>query len=351
MPDRLTPTARIAKTPRSRVALLLGLLGPLCPGPGLAADPAQVKTAAVGEVAIFPERSAPATVVSLNEARIASQLAARVTELPVKVGDVVDAGATLVRLECDDYTLRAGERGAQLNALDARLALAQRRVERTRELRDKRSAAEDLFDERLADVAVLKAERAAAGNALAMARTDAARCEIKSPFRALVLERQAAVGDYAQPGTGLLRILDLDNIEVSAEVPVDDVRQLELVEGMVLETTLGRYPVRMRRVVAAVNTAARNQEVRLEFTDTSALAGSAGQLKWRDVRPHIPSELLVRRGEQFGVFADEAGVARFKALPGAQPGRVNPTEFRPSTRLVIEGQYSLQDADPIATVN
>ncbi|MBT8446529.1 MAG: hypothetical protein KJO38_05250, partial [Gammaproteobacteria bacterium] len=60
MPDRLTPTARIAKTPRSRVALLLGLLGPLCPGPGLAADPAQVKTAAVGEVAIFPERAAPA---------------------------------------------------------------------------------------------------------------------------------------------------------------------------------------------------------------------------------------------------------------------------------------------------
>ena len=110
-----------------RPALLLCFV--LLPGGVTAAEPA-VQLAPLSAIAVYPERQAPATVVSLNDTTIASEIAARINAIPVRVGDQVAAGEVLVRLDCRDYVLARSQAAARLDSLGERIALAEKRLQR-----------------------------------------------------------------------------------------------------------------------------------------------------------------------------------------------------------------------------
>jgi len=303
----------------------------------------QVRTALLDEIASYPERSAPATVVSLNAATISAELPARVIELPVRIGDIVQAGGILARLDCTDYILAERRALASIDSITARMDLARKRLDRTRTLRSQNSVAEEALDERVSELAILEAEQSAAVAAVDTSRANLARCEIKSPFTALVTERSSAVGEFASPGMPLLKILDIVAIEISAQVAVNQVSQIESAAQIDFTYSDHRYPVHLRTILPAINPDTRNQEVRLEFSENSAIAGAAGKLVWLDPQPHIPANLVVERGGGLGVFVLKNDTAVFHPLPVAQPGRSSAVNLPGDTRLVIEGQFSLQD--------
>lgn len=309
---------------------------------------ASVEVSTLSELAIYPERTAPATVISLNETGIAAEIPAKVEKVHADVGDIVDKGDPLVRLNCIDYELALEQAKARLASLNARIELAERRLERTRKLVKKQSVSEEIFDEREADLAVLVADRRAATATMNLEEVHVANCDINAPFRALLTERSTAVGHYAEVGKPLLQVIDIEQLEVSAQVFNQDTEQLTEKAQIFFEYAGRRYPLILRTIVPAVNTDTRNREVRLRFQNGPALPGAAGKLVWRDERPHVPGELLVRRGEQLGVFTIATGVARFVPLPSAQAGRASPVSLPAGTRLITQGHYSLKDDDPIS---
>ena len=310
-----------------------------------------VKTARVKDLAVYLWKSAPATVVSLNDTSVAAQIKARVDEISVKVGEVVEAGSVLVRLDCTDYRTAGQRVEAEIGALDARIRLAERRLERTRKLEQQRTASEELLDQREAELAVLQAQRRGAMSQLENAQTNISRCSISSPYRAVVTARLAAVGEFADMGTRLVEIMDIDQLEISAQVPTLDIGTVELAEEIYFEDTASRYPVALRTVTPAVNTQTRNREVRLLFSNEAALPGAAGKLIWRDNQPHISAKLLVRRGNDFGIFINNTGKARFYAIPGAQQGRTTPVDLPLDTVVITEGHYRLENGQPIILYN
>ena len=310
-----------------------------------------VKTARIKDLAIYNWKSAPATVVSLNDTSVASQVKARIDEIAVKVGEVVEAGSVLVRLDCTDYRIAERRVEAEIGALQARIRLAERRLERTRELERQQTASEDLLDQREADLAVLQAQHRGALSQLENAQTNASRCAIRSPFRAVVTARPAAVGEFADMGTRLLEIMDIERLEISAQVPALDIETVEQAEEIYFEDTASRYAVMLRTVTPAVNTQTRNREVRLLFSNGAALPGAAGKLVWRDSQPHVSAKLLVRRGNDFGIFINNTGKARFHAIPGAQQGRNTPVDLPPDTVVITEGHYRLEDGQPVILYN
>lgn len=58
--------------------------------------PRSVGVRNLDEIAVFPRRSAPATVVSLNDSRLSSEIRARIQRIPVLAGQTVKPGETLV---------------------------------------------------------------------------------------------------------------------------------------------------------------------------------------------------------------------------------------------------------------
>lgn len=310
-----------------------------------------VKTARVKDLAVYLWKSAPATVVSLNDTSIAAQIKARIDEISVKVGEVVEAGSVLVRLDCTDYRTAEQQVEAEIGALDARIRLAERRLERTRKLEQQRTASEELLDQREAELAVLHAQRRGAMSQLENAQTNISRCTIRNPYRAVVTARLAAVGEFADMGTRLVEIMDIEQLEISAQVPALDVETVELAEEIYFEDTASRYAVTLRTVTPAVNTQTRNREVRLLFSKEAALPGAAGKLTWRDSQPHVSAKLLVRRGNDFGIFINNTGKARFHVIPGAQQGRTTPVDLPLDTVVITEGHYRLEDGQPVILYN
>ena len=310
-----------------------------------------VKTARIKDLAIYLWNSAPATVVSLNDTSVPAQIKARIEEISVKVGEVVEAGSVLVRLDCTDYRIGQQLVEADIDALQARILLAERRLERTRKLEQQQTASEELLDQREADLAVLQAQRRGALSQLENAKTNVSRCTVRSPYRAVVTARLAATGEFADMGTKLLEVMDIERLEISAQVPTPDIKAVEQAAEIYFEDSARRYPVALRTVTPAVNSQTRNREVRLLFGNEQALPGAAGKLIWRDNQPHVSAKLLVRRGNDFGIFINNTGKARFHVIPGAQQGRTTPVDLPPDTVVITEGHYRLEDGQPVILYN
>ncbi len=332
---------------RLALALLVSglfLVFPLMP---VAENLTRVKTARLADIATYPRQSAPATVVSLNNSYLSAQIKARIDEISARVGEVVETGSVLARLDCADYRLAAQQADASIASLKARIELAERRLARTRQLMEKQTVSEELLDEREADLTVLRADHRGALSRLEKAKIDVSRCTIKSPYRAVIISRMGSVGEFADVGTNLVEVVDIEQLEISAQVPTRDIERIKNITDLYFEDSANRYKVELRAVTPAINTQTRNREARLLFSNGPALPGAAGKLTWRDNRPHVPAKLLVRRNDDFGIFLDDNGKADFHVIPGAQQGRTTPVALPPDTLLVTEGHYSLQDAQAI----
>lgn len=329
--------------------LILALL--LITANTVANEKINVNMAPLADIAIYPERSAPATVISLNESTISARITAQVVEIPVQVGDIVEAGNTLATLDCSDYKLASRESRSRIEALKAKIELAKRRLQRTKKLTLKQSVSEEILDERESELAVLNADLRGARTDVEMANVNESRCNVKSPFRALIVERISAVGQFTNVGSALVKIMDIEQLELSAQAFSQDAAQITTSDNLFFEHAGQRYPVKLRTVIPAINTETRNREVRLLFNSDAALPGAAGKLLWRDTRAHIPGELLVRRNGELGVFSIKNNVAHFISIPSAQAGRASPTSLPIDTPLVIEGHFSLKEADNVSVTN
>ena len=336
---------------RTPSRLLTALLATLLLLPAAAsAEAAAVRASSVRELATYPGLSAPARVLSLNDSRIEALISATVEQIPVRVGDEVEAGGELLLLACGDQRSTLRQRVAGRDALKARLEYAVFQYERARSLKGSNSLSEEALRQRRAESSALQAELAGAAALVEQAQRDVERCSVRAPFRAVVMERLIGVGERAQPGKPLLRLLDLSALEVSAQVPAFDADTLPRAGDISLLVGERAYPLSLRTVVPALDPKSRSRELRLDFIDEVAPPGSSGRLQWRQPTPHLPAEYLLRRGSDYGVFVVSEGRARFVKMAGAREGSPVAVTLPGDTLVITEGRFLLNDGDVVSVV-
>ncbi|MEW6678947.1 MAG: efflux RND transporter periplasmic adaptor subunit [Pseudomonadota bacterium] len=326
----------------SYLPLLLGLLSLAAGFNALAWE-----SRPLADLAVYPARSAQAQVVSLNESRVAAEIAAPILRLVPEPGQVLAKGALLAELDCRDYKLAAESAQAALAAAQAQARLAGQQRERAVQLAQQNFISRDLLDTRETEWAAARAQVAVQQAAEKTARRQVDKCVVRAPFPALVLERLAQEGEMAAPGTPLLRLLDRSRIQVKAEVREADGADLAQARDVALVTPAGRHPLRLLRVSPAVASATRLAEARFTFAGESAPPGASGQIRWTSRIPHLPPELLVRRGGRLGIYVATAGdtksAPRFQALEGAEEGRPARVADLPlDTAIVVKGAGALR---------
>lgn len=326
-----------------RALLLLHLL---LNGTAWAATP--ITTRPLAEVLIYPERSAPATVESLNDADLSAEITARIERILVRVGDEVAAGDALVELDCRDNRSRLAAQQAALRQLEAQHRLAASQLDRARNLRDRRGASQEEVEQRETELLALDAQLASQREAITQAELNVGRCTIRAPYRAAVTARLGDQGTLATPGMHLLRIVQTDALELSAQLRADEVQDIRSAVSLAFDVQGDRYPVELRRTVPVIDPRTRTVELRLDFPARSPLPGAAGRLVWRSAIPHLPADLLVRRNGTLGVFVANDGAAQFKALPGAQEGQPVAIDLPPDTRIVVAGRERLGDGAAVS---
>ncbi len=308
--------------------------------PVLAAAPWQARPLA--EIAVYPERSAQAQVVSLNESRLAAEIAAPLARLPVEPGQTLKKGAVVAELACRDYDLAVERAAAGLRAGEAQARLATLQRQRAEKLAAEGFLSQEALDGREAELDAARAGVAVNVVALKTARADQGKCVLRAPFPAIVQERLGQVGEMLAPGTPVVTLLDTSRIEVRAEVQADDRESLGQAGKIAFSSQGRRHGLRLKRLSPTVQRTTRMVEARLVFKGTAAPPGASGRAIWQDHRPHVPADYLVRRQGGLGVFVvDTAGQPRFTPLPAAQEGRPAALDLPPATRVIVRGQNAL----------
>jgi RND family efflux transporter MFP subunit len=299
------------------------------------------------KIATFPEHRAPAVVVPQNDSKIDAEVTAKIIEIPVRVGQVVDKGTVLVRLQDADFTLILQREQAALKSLEARIELARYQLQRAQTLSKQQAVAEELLKQRETELAVLLSEQIGQQAALQQAKHNVKKCTVRAPFQAIISEKFAQVGELAEPGTPLLRIIDAEHSEVSAKLSTVKVDLSRTVKNFQFLTDKRAYELILRAITPSVDSVERTQEVRLEFAGDKALPGSAGELYWVDNQGHLPAEYLLRRKSIIGVFVVKNNRAEFVALPDAVEGRPARVTFSGDLPIVEKGRFRLQNGDAV----
>jgi RND family efflux transporter MFP subunit len=315
----------------------------------LAADtPVKITVKQFSDIATFPEHRAPAVVVPQNDSKINAEVTAKIIHIPVRVGQVVDKGTVLVRLQNADFALILQREEATLKSLEARIELARYQLQRAQALSKQQAVAEELLKQRETELAVLLADQVGQKAALEQAKRSVEKCTVRAPFQAIISEKYAQEGELAAPGTPLLRIIDAEHSEVSAKISTVKVDLTRSVKQFKFLTEKRSYDLTLRAITPSVDPVERTQEVRLEFVSENALPGSAGELYWVDKQAHLPAEYLLRRKSIIGVFVVKDNRAEFVALPDAVEGRPARVTFADGLRVVEKGRFRLQNGDVVS---
>jgi len=167
----------------------------------------------------------------------------------------------------------------------------------------------------------------------------------------VVTARKASRGDYARPGTPIVRLVDLNHLEVSAQIQQQDIAEMEKARALEFRMARQHFPLQLRAIVPMLESRIRSYEARFVFAREKAPPGAAGRLYWESPEPHIPANFLVQRNGQLGLFLYDEGIARFHVLPGAVQGLPARVALSPTTQVIDAGRYSVEDGDAVQIVN
>lgn len=328
-----------------RLVPLLLLLGGL--GPAMVEAQLSVRVSPLDDVLVESQRRAPAEVLPLNDSVLAAEVNAVVFAVNADVGTAVRAGDVLVELDDSDFRLQVEAAEAGLAAAEAQRADAAVKLERALRLsREQYVSADELLTRETA-LALGEAEQLRAHSQLDIARRNLEKCRIPAPFDGVVQARQAQVGAYVTVGTPVLRVTQIDRIELAAEVPAAIADGLATTDAAWFESRGQRWPVELLRLSPVVDPGRRSRQARFAFVQEAPAPGRSGQLVWREARGQLPASLLSRRDGRLGIFVHENGRAVFRPVLGAEEGRPATIDFPGATEIIVQGRERLQDGDAV----
>jgi hypothetical protein len=168
-------------------------------------------------VNLAPSIQVPGTVVSRNDARIAAEVAGRLTWI-AEVGATSRRGEPVARIDDAELRLQRDEFRGVLAAQESRRGFLEREAERLRQLAAENNCREPPRRGRIRPAGGQRYRRGArpARPDRAAARAHAGR----APFDGVVTERLRTPGEHTAPGDEVVRLVDPANLEVVARAPL-----------------------------------------------------------------------------------------------------------------------------------
>ena len=265
------------------------------------APPAIVEVASAATARLAPVRWVPGSVVSRDDAKIASAEAGRV-EFVAEVGTRLKAGERLAKLDDQALRLRREEIQADVRRAEAQRALSETQLQRLEKLESSNAIAKTQIDEARATLESNAQSFAHSRAQLHQIEHDIEQADVRAPFAGIVTERFAQRGEYLQIGAMVAHLVDTDRIEARVQAPLalaDKVRA-----GTAVKVRVGseEKPANVRAVVPVGDERARQFELRVALDPAFALVGSAVEVSLPEDAGEssltVPRDAIVQRQDQ-----------------------------------------------------
>ncbi len=182
---------------------------------------APVRVETVSSRTIVQQINVSGSVTSPRSAVLSTAVAGLVAEIAVDEGHRVEAGEALLSLDAELAELALDRSLAEVRQSEAALADARRRLADAEAVGAKRAIArtdiESLRAEVLSDEAALAATRAASREQEAIV----ARHRLRAPFAGVISVRHTEMGEWVNPGDGLLELVATENLRFDFRVAQD----------------------------------------------------------------------------------------------------------------------------------
>jgi RND family efflux transporter MFP subunit len=259
--------------------------------------------------------TATGTIEAVRQGTVAAQVSGRITDVPVRNGDAVQAGQALVRIEAGDDGDAVVASAAAASGAAARLLSARGDYERAQRLRAQEYLSAAAMQRAEAALHSAEAEAAASAAQAKAARTRAQWHTVTAPYAGQVTQLWVSAGDLATPGKPLLAIYDPAALRVVAQVPESLAARINAGKPAQLLAGAQAVAISNWQVVGAVDPITHSVAVRAELPSGTRMQPgqfASLQLPLRDGSAplQVPSSAIVIRSEVTAVYVvDGRGAA------------------------------------------
>lgn len=282
----------------------------------------QLAVAIVQHREVAQTYSADGLVEAARQSTVSAQIGGRVREILFDIGDRVEKGQVILRIDEREAVQALAGSQAQVLQAQANMQNTKATYERARQLFAQKFVSQAALDKARADYKVALAQAAASDAGAGQASLTHGYTAVVAPYGGVVAARLVEVGEMVMPGKPLMTGFDPAQMRVAVSVPQDKLADIGAHPEAVVE-----IPSSNRRIKAASTTLQPVADARTHGTQVRVHlpAGESGIYPGMFVRAHfiagkadklvIPASAVLRRSEVVAVYVmDDKGAARLRQV-------------------------------------
>ena len=193
----------------------------------------------------------PGKILPLNYSKLAFEVAGKIDEVKVDIGDAVKVGDILAFLD-------PAEMQASLNQAIARYDLADQALNRFTDLKQKGFISNQELDRANSDYLIAKAQ-------VDFYSVKLEQTKIRAPFNGFIQNRFFDSGTVTSPGIAILEIIDSTIVEAHVSVPSNVIQGLSIGEEYSFMINSKSYPAQFKRFTQMSSQGSDNRLCIFEF--------------------------------------------------------------------------------------
>ena len=204
-----------------------------------------LKEAASQQLELTVEASG--TVEAISSIEIKSKASGQILFLGAEIGDYVEEGIVLARIDQRTPTNTLAQANADLEVAKVRLSNAKNQFERSKRLHDEGNISDKSFEDAQESFSSARAQLVRAEVFLENAKIALDDTSVRSPIAGTVISRPAEVGQVITSptsavggGTLLMEMADLDNVRVRALIDEIDIGKISIGQEVTLKVSAYR---------------------------------------------------------------------------------------------------------------
>jgi RND family efflux transporter MFP subunit len=297
------------------IGLMLLIVAPLCMAEPLATAPVQMRE-------VEQTYSIDGVVEATHQSTVSAQISGRVKGLFFDVGDHVNKGQVLLRIDEREANQALAGSKAQLSQAEASLQNARLTYERSKQLFEQKFISQAALDKAKSDFDVAQAQAAASEAGAQQSALTQSYTSVIAPYAGVVSARMVEMGEMVTVGKPLMTGFDPSQLRVIANVPQDKLKDIGSRPIVTIEV-----PSLSRWIKAASVTVQPSADVRTHSTQVRVElpANQANVYPGMFVRTHfvvgkaskllIPVSAVLRRSEVVAVYVvDEKDIPHLRQV-------------------------------------
>ncbi|MBD3237855.1 MAG: efflux RND transporter periplasmic adaptor subunit [Candidatus Eisenbacteria bacterium] len=343
-------------------ALLIAIAGCSQPAPEPQAErPTPVEVWITAADTLRDEALLTGVLEAYRAVDLVAEVSGPIERLRADIGDEVREGQILAAIEKEvaRENLRSAEAG--LMAAEARHAVAREDFERDSTLLASGDVAMAAYEASRMSWQSAAADLKSARAALALARRQLTKTDLRAPFAGSISRRHCEIGTYVTPGMPLFRIVDIDSLRLWLGIAQRDLARVRVGQEVTVTSEAfpdRRFRGRVRSIAPEADEVSRTfpAEVVLpnppevQLRDGMVVAAALLLAEHPDVIA-LPHETILRHRGQDVVFVVRDSVAQRRPITAGAMIRdrnVVRSGLRTGEAVVVSGMQNLRDGMRVA---